>query len=257
MALGIHHLNKMLEFDKLLTKLEVGEGTISKATYNMSKVRGTVGVLEWGDVAENRLATDYFTIEISGSATNEPVKVGRIFSPTVLRFGGTKATKVNVRYFSELMSKLDGENKEYVIGDFFGNKFDMRQVSQSTYVSSGVPDTGLVTMSIAPGEISTEEDYYSAIASNRTQHLEDYFVFGVRVDNGYANVYFIVRPQRIVNIAYGIGNNTNTISMTYQATNKENEIAFDIDNHKTQVMNFTNKGTLTTAIIHRLNEGVI
>lgn len=262
MGIGNILLNKMLEFNKLFTKVQFGEGAISKSTFNISKVRGDFSPLVWNNASNNLINTEYFTVSISGSATNESVKVAKLYADDYFMFEPESdiSNSIKLRYFADLIPEIEANGKEtiesYVFGNYYGKEFDILEATQSELTSMGVYVLNLIATDLA-----SDQDAMGIISSQvDSQYLNDDLYFGVKIVGDYATRYYVVKTWKLIGKSYGVDINSGNYS-TWKFKTPENvenhQIALDVSQHQTQVMDFTNDGTITTVIIHRFNEGVI
>lgn len=238
------YIRKLMEFNKLYKSLQLGTGSISALTYNIATARGTYpNVLTWYSSSVSVYSNTFLLNVLAGTTPN----ILRLYSDSMLSFGGTKVSKTYLDDYFDLPQNFDLTNNEYVIGskNISGTVYDfvMYPIYQSLYDSFSL-FTG-ISISVSSNNDAT---IYSTFASANSQWLNDPMsVIKTIVNiNGVPN-HYIVRPKEQIN--------SDRRNLTYKATTKDDETAFDLNDFKGDLtLDFTTNGIITSKLTLEMDE---
>lgn len=238
------YIRKLMEFNKLYKSLQLGTGSISASTYNIATARGTYpNVLTWYSSSVSVYSNTFLLNVLAGTTPN----ILRLYSDSMLSFGGTKVSKTYLDDYFDLPQNFDLTNNEYVIGskNISGTVYDfvMYPISSQLYDSFSL-FTG-ISISVSSNSDAT---IYSTFASANSQWLNDPMsVIKTIVNiNGVPN-HYIVRPKEQIN--------SDRRNLTYKATTKDDETAFDLNDFKGNLtLDFTTNGIITSKLTLEMDE---
>lgn len=243
---------RMLERMKQFDKIKLGNGTITQSTFNVTADRGEAGVT-WGEpnYIEGVITSNLFQIAVTPHATQP--KILRLYSDQVLKFGGTKTTKIYIRNFKDLIDEATNKNAQYILkqtGAASNQKIVFGEIPNGIAQTLGIFHQA-VDWNNAPQNWTADE--LSKFLYNNIQGLTSGYVMSVSVtfhfiDGGGTTKSYIAWGESETTSIYGSGNT----SMTFSATDKEYEVAYDLDQHKGQATDFTHGGLITTRVVQRV-----